>query len=1178
MQKIWIKSIRIENFKSYNNLLEIGPLNPKINIITGLNGSGKSNLMDGFSFVFGKRASKIRFKKLYELIHASDKKVRVYGSINLTLNISEILFKQNTVNSIEICISRQIFSNNLSIYYFNGKEINFFEINKIFLNFGVNILNDYFLVKQNEIEKISLFKPFLNSTFKIGLLEYIEDIFKTSRYIELMMEKKNKIKSVIFSFIIKLINQKKNLNLKNKLYTEPETKNNSLMTKILTLNKILTRLFSIRIRIFSYIFSLKNKINEIKKKIKTSFKRKKKIFKSNPIEYGYYSKLLNAKVYKIFCSEKKSESKLYILKQNYFLIKYKLKPLITIEKNQFTQRILELIFKKKYLLYLYKKLYEKNHYFKILFKTEIKIFNEIIFFRFSKYKLKKIQIQLKREKRKVNGKMISSKKFFYLTQFVYFLKKCSIKIGFLIIRFLFYEIYHKNGVIKKQRSLRNYKLRLFFGKKKLKNDNIYILYKVEKNWFSLKRYRINSINRKNSKINYSFIDNHFIQLKNLTGIIGILGSFGFIKFRFLIAVLAIACFELKSFIIDTVENASNVANILKLKKIKRTAFIVTEKLGYLENYTKKLVKIENQLLIDKIYFNKAFNLPFFLIFGNTILTRNLTDAISISLNDLNRKKTVTLDGKIIETSGLFSGGGFANNDFFTTNRLKHINWIINSKFYFFYTKFIKKFLEKLDFLKKTMEKRYRSSNLMFLNLSFKQLPYFSIFLSNKIFFGQNEEILEKSEVAIFILFFYYEFCKLKNFFVENLIIIHIIIRRNILFSYSFTKIVSKKSIKQTNKRFEYCKNNKNIEFKNSLVHLKLNLKKIYKALLKSGLAYIKNASISIIKKMFYFLKNCFVFDKKIKKILKIKKIAKFSLRKLKKIFYKNILLEKKFYFNLINDLYEKIISLKFKKKRIKLEIKKAFLILKLCNNFFLRKFLKCYSRNKFKFLKIFWKKLSFGNSLFCIFLKKKHFEFKIYSLNINFINKNIILKVSNIFNSYSEFFFKNSIIFVKNKTNHILFFFKFFTFKTHYIRISEFLNFLFDLDTFLKLIYTLILERSIMEIESIDHTDPFKQGIILSIKPDNENWKALSSLSGGEKSISSLSLLFSLQIIKPSFLYLMDEIDAALDFVNVNKVSRYILLNNRNFQIAIISLRKNMLNKLGFLILFIKLIIKQKFL
>ncbi len=54
------------------------------------------------------------------------------------------------------------------------------------------------------------------------------------------------------------------------------------------------------------------------------------------------------------------------------------------------------------------------------------------------------------------------------------------------------------------------------------------------------------------------------------------------------------------------------------------------------------------------------------------------------------------------------------------------------------------------------------------------------------------------------------------------------------------------------------------------------------------------------------------------------------------------------------------------------------------------------------------------------------------------------------------------------------------------------------------------------------------QGIVFSVRPPHKSWKNIANLSGGEKTLSSLSLVFALHHYKPTPLYVMDEIDAAL--------------------------------------------------
>ena len=71
------------------------------------------------------------------------------------------------------------------------------------------------------------------------------------------------------------------------------------------------------------------------------------------------------------------------------------------------------------------------------------------------------------------------------------------------------------------------------------------------------------------------------------------------------------------------------------------------------------------------------------------------------------------------------------------------------------------------------------------------------------------------------------------------------------------------------------------------------------------------------------------------------------------------------------------------------------------------------------------------------------------------------------------------------------------------------------------------------------------QGIVFEVRPPKKSWKNIRNLSGGEKTLSSLALVFALHHYKPTPLYFMDEIDAALDFKNVSIVANYIKAQTR---------------------------------
>ena len=110
----------------------------------------------------------------------------------------------------------------------------------------------------------------------------------------------------------------------------------------------------------------------------------------------------------------------------------------------------------------------------------------------------------------------------------------------------------------------------------------------------------------------------------------------------------------------------------------------------------------------------------------------------------------------------------------------------------------------------------------------------------------------------------------------------------------------------------------------------------------------------------------------------------------------------------------------------------------------------------------------------------------------------------------------------------------------------------------LKEMYQMITLGGDAELELVDSMDPFSEGIVFSVRPPKKSWKNISNLSGGEKTLSSLALVFALHHFKPTALYVMDEIDAALDFKNVSIVANYIKERTKNAQFVIISLRNNM--------------------
>lgn len=125
-------------------------------------------------------------------------------------------------------------------------------------------------------------------------------------------------------------------------------------------------------------------------------------------------------------------------------------------------------------------------------------------------------------------------------------------------------------------------------------------------------------------------------------------------------------------------------------------------------------------------------------------------------------------------------------------------------------------------------------------------------------------------------------------------------------------------------------------------------------------------------------------------------------------------------------------------------------------------------------------------------------------------------------------------------------------------RLEEFMAGFSAISLRLKEMYQMITMGGNAELELVDSLDPFSEGILFSVMPPKKSWKNISNLSGGEKTLSSLALVFALHHYKPTPLYVMDEIDAALDFRNVSIVASYIKERTKNAQFVVISLRNNM--------------------
>ncbi|CCD69826.1 Structural maintenance of chromosomes protein 1 [Caenorhabditis elegans] len=97
--------------------------------------------------------------------------------------------------------------------------------------------------------------------------------------------------------------------------------------------------------------------------------------------------------------------------------------------------------------------------------------------------------------------------------------------------------------------------------------------------------------------------------------------------------------------------------------------------------------------------------------------------------------------------------------------------------------------------------------------------------------------------------------------------------------------------------------------------------------------------------------------------------------------------------------------------------------------------------------------------------------------------------------------------------------------------------------------------------------EPYLDGIQYNCVAPGKRFRPMDNLSGGEKTIAALALLFAVHGRNPAPFFVLDEIDAALDNTNIGKVASYICESAReHMQIIVISLKEEFYNKADSLI------------
>jgi len=151
-----IKSLVIDGFKSYGKRVELNDFDPEFNAITGLNGTGKSNILDAICFTLGISAmNTIRASTMQDVIYKSGQAGVHTATVTITFdNKDKSRSAPHYTHNDEIVISREVGMGSKNTYRINGLTVPAKKIMDFFNSLQMNVNNPHFIIMQGRITKV----------------------------------------------------------------------------------------------------------------------------------------------------------------------------------------------------------------------------------------------------------------------------------------------------------------------------------------------------------------------------------------------------------------------------------------------------------------------------------------------------------------------------------------------------------------------------------------------------------------------------------------------------------------------------------------------------------------------------------------------------------------------------------------------------------------------------------------------------------------------------------------------------------------------------------------------------------------------------------------------------------------------------------------------------------------
>nr|WJN25082.1 condensin complex subunit [Tranzscheliella williamsii] len=193
-----IEELIIDGFKSYPVRTHVSGFDASFNAITGLNGSGKSNILDSICFVLGiTNLTAVRANNLQDLIYKRGQAGITKASVTIVFdNTDRAKSPVSFENCPQITVTRQIAMGGLSKYLINGHRATQQAVQNMFQSVQLNINNPNFLIMQGKITKVLNMKPaeILSMIEEAAGTRMFED--RKDKAIKTMTKKDQKVKEI----------------------------------------------------------------------------------------------------------------------------------------------------------------------------------------------------------------------------------------------------------------------------------------------------------------------------------------------------------------------------------------------------------------------------------------------------------------------------------------------------------------------------------------------------------------------------------------------------------------------------------------------------------------------------------------------------------------------------------------------------------------------------------------------------------------------------------------------------------------------------------------------------------------------------------------------------------------------------------------------------------------------